>query len=94
VSSIFSKSVTPKITFMGSKPDAGAGEAAVQPVPAPVPQPMSTTYAAPAAPGGNVTSSDNKAAPEYVEKDVQPVGQDYIEELRNEEGKPWNIQFV
>jgi len=94
-SSVFAKPATPKINFVGNKDSSTAGlsnvgsgnESTTTTSSSSSIQPLSTTYAAPAAPGGNVTSSDNKATTDFVEKDVQPVGQDYIEELKNEEGK-------
>lgn len=55
---------------------------------------MSTTYTSPAAPGGgsnkplatNIDAVDKSSILDYIEKDIQPVGQDYIEEIRSEEG--------
>jgi len=60
----------------------------------PVPSTVSvTTNGVPGAvsttPAGTADSSKEgyvADSPAYCEKDVQPVGQDYIEEIRNEEG--------
>lgn len=89
----FAKPIAPKISFVAN-PAAVAVGGSVTTVPVPekkvdeqqasaVVAPMSTTYTSPAAPGGNISS------PDYIEKDVQPVGQDYIEEIRNDEGTPF-----
>ncbi|XP_072167577.1 zinc finger RNA-binding protein-like isoform X2 [Diadema setosum] len=78
------KMVTPKITFVGGskltttgtaetekKVDTKAGSTASK---------APTTAATPA-------QSEEKDDPMDVEKDIQPVGEDYIEELKNDDGK-------
>lgn len=82
------KPMTPKISYMGIKTDASSiiSTSATDGKNNDQYLSMSTTYSSPAAPGGNMSSAEKTSPIDYIEKDVQPVGQDYIEELRNEEG--------
>jgi len=98
----FTKAATPKINFIGSKPDVPsmAGTDFNNHQQTSQMLPMSTTFAIPAAPGGTISTtiaedlnkSGNQDSSTFLEKDVQPVGQDYIEEMRNEEG--WLIFII
>jgi zinc finger RNA-binding protein len=99
----FAKPVTPKINFIGPKtdfdrytPSANVNSAADTNGDQTTAQ-ISTSYTA-AANSTSAASSTNSSSqaqlstessktPEYVEKDIQPVGQDYIEEVRSDEGK-------
>ncbi|OXA62818.1 zinc finger RNA-binding protein isoform X2 [Folsomia candida] len=95
----FAKSSAPKISFVGNvksePPVPGITETTKTNQPPPAALPMSTTYTSPAAPGGgsnkplatNIDAVDKSSILDYIEKDIQPVGQDYIEEIRSEEGK-------
>ncbi|XP_070543118.1 zinc finger RNA-binding protein-like isoform X2 [Ptychodera flava] len=81
------KKITPKITFVGgtklsttapSKFEKEIEQKTVTP----------TTTAASAAPASEVKTDTKAEPPVSPEKpDIQPVGEDYIEEVRNEEGK-------
>jgi zinc finger RNA-binding protein len=92
----FTKPVTPKINFVGNKltepstPVSASTSIMETNKSKEQVQPMSTTYTTPAGPGPvgiRALSMDDTNSADYIEKDVQPVGQDYIEEIRNEEGK-------
>eukprot|EP00057_Strongylocentrotus_purpuratus_P025514 XP_011679988.1 PREDICTED: zinc finger RNA-binding protein isoform X2 [Strongylocentrotus purpuratus] len=79
------KMVTPKITFVGGSKLATTGDAekkneqkTAQTPAAPAPKTPTTPVIAP-------TAEDKDDLD--MEKDILPVGEDYIEELKNEEGK-------
>lgn len=98
---------TPKISFIGPKADydrygqsqseAAAVQQNVQSLPAAAvnvnQQPVTPTTASGTAkhesPGSTSTPGSS-----YVEKDIQPVGQDYIEEVKSEDGKLRYLLFT
>ncbi|XP_077989611.1 zinc finger RNA-binding protein-like isoform X2 [Glandiceps talaboti] len=82
------KKITPKITFVGGTKLNTTNPSSLLEVERKMDtKPITPTVSASAAAATEV-KADNKGEPVTPEKpDVQPVGEDYIEEVRNDEGK-------
>uniref|UniRef100_A0A4W3GN86 Zinc finger RNA-binding protein n=1 Tax=Callorhinchus milii TaxID=7868 RepID=A0A4W3GN86_CALMI len=78
------KPVTPKITFVGGNKLPSMGNKVEEmKVPNSKPEPQMQEFK----PEQNVAPAPAPAIPAQLQNDVQPVGHDYVEEVRNDEGK-------